>query len=248
MIVAHTKICLITGASRGLGAALLTACASRDWIVIVTARTATGVAALDKYLSDNKVKGKAYALDCSSMESVRDFCDCVAKDFPQGVDYLVNNAGLNRDTLVLRMKEEDWSEIVQVNLGAAFMLSKWAVRGMLRRKHGRIVNISSVSAALGNAGQANYAASKAGLEAFTRSLAREVASKGITCNAVAPGFINTGMSDELTEKQRDAIIQNVPMQRMGSCEEVVHAVMFLLHQDAAYITGTVLNVNGGLVM
>ena len=248
--MSNVKVCLLTGASRGLGAGILKQLAHLDYPVYVyaTAKTDQGVAAVNSLLKQAGLEGRALTLDCSDAHSVATFCDAFSDLQPKGCDVLINNAGLTRDNLAVRMSDEQWQTVLRVNLTAVFQITKFCLRTMIRKKWGRIVNISSVSGVLGNAGQANYAASKAGLESFTRSIAREVARKNITCNTVAPGFIETGLSDALTDAQRSAALERIPLGRMGSVEEVAHAVAFLMSEQGGYVTGACIPVNGGLVM
>lgn len=250
MYMSMKKICVLTGASRGIGEGILRGFADHpeEVFVIATATSQASLARIENTLESAKISGSALALDCLDTESVQRFCQRIDDLAPQGVSYLVHNAAVVRDQLLLRMKQEDWDSVLTANLSAVFAITKHLLKGMMRLRCGRVVCVSSVSAALGTAGQCNYAASKAGLEAFSRSVAREFASRGITSNCVAPGFINTGMSLGLTQSQKEAIYSNIPLRRMGEVNEVVHAVMYLLHPHASYVTGSVINVNGGLVM
>jgi 3-oxoacyl-[acyl-carrier protein] reductase len=236
-------IAVVTGASRGIGRAIAQSLIDANYFVVASATSQSGVAAIKEYLGEN---GTAFVLNLSDKESCADFIKSVSE--LGAVSVLVNNAGITKDTLMLRMKDEDWDSVIDTNLSGAFRLTKGLLKGMMKQRWGRIVNISSVVGAMGNPGQANYCASKAGIEGFTRSLAYEIGSRGITVNAVAPGFIATDMTDELTGDQKSTMMANIPVGRYGEPEEIAKAVAFLVSNDAAYITGQVLNVNGGLNM
>lgn len=236
-------IAVVTGASRGIGKAIAQSLMEANYFVVATATSESGVVAIKEYLGEG---GTAFVLNLSNKESCADFIKSVTE--LGAVSVLVNNAGVTKDTLMLRMKDEDWDSVIETNLSGAFRVTKGLLKGMMKQRWGRIVNISSVVGAMGNPGQANYCASKAGLEGFTRSLAYEIGSRGITVNAVAPGFIATDMTDELSDEQKQAMMSNIPVGRYGEPEEIAKAVSFLVSNDAAYITGQVLNVNGGLNM
>ncbi|WP_427979119.1 3-oxoacyl-ACP reductase FabG [Agarivorans sp.] len=238
------KVALVTGASRGIGRATAETLVARGATVIGTATSEKGAEAIASYLGDN---GTGLALDVTSTESIQQlFADIKAKY--GDIDILVNNAGITRDNLLMRMKDEEWEDIISTNLTSVYRLSKAVLRSMMKKRHGRIISIGSVVGTMGNAGQANYAAAKAGVLGFTRSLAREVASRGITVNAIAPGFIETDMTRALDENQRGAILSQVPMARLGDAEEIAKTVAFLASEDAAYITGETIHVNGGMYM
>ncbi len=237
----------VTGASRGIGAAIAKQLAQQGVNVIGTATQASGVLKIQQMLSIFNVKSGALLLDVSNQTSIESCLLQLAADFPP-MDILVNNAGITRDNLLLRAKIEDWDQIIQTNLSSVFHLSKALIKNMSKNRWGRIISLSSVVASSGNPGQTNYAAAKAGLEGFSRSLAREMARRGITVNVVAPGYIQTDMTAALDEAQQQAIAETVPAGRMGLPEEVASAVGFLASEQAAYINGQVLHVNGGMYM
>lgn len=238
------KVALVTGASRGIGKAIAELLAERGAKVIGTATSESGVQAISDYLGDN---GKGMALNVTNPESIEAVLKAITDEFG-GVDILVNNAGITRDNLLMRMKEEEWSDIMETNLTSIFRLSKAVLRGMMKKRQGRIINVGSVVGTMGNAGQANYAAAKAGVIGFTKSMAREVASRGVTVNTVAPGFIETDMTKALNDEQRTATLAQVPAGRLGDPREIASAVAFLASPEAAYITGETLHVNGGMYM
>jgi len=241
------EIALVTGASRGIGRAILMALARQGAAVAGTATTEGGAAAIDQALREAGHKGVGLVLDVSDPASVEAALARVGEVLgPPGI--LVNNAGITRDALLMRMKDEDWHRVVDTNLGSVYRLSKACLRTMSKARKGRIVNIASVVGVMGNAGQTNYAASKAGMMGFTKSLAREVGSRGITVNCVAPGFIETDMTRALEDAQREALVGAIPLARLGSPEDVAAAVLFLVSPDAGYITGETLHVNGGMYM
>ncbi|ACJ29763.1 MULTISPECIES: 3-oxoacyl-ACP reductase FabG [Shewanella] len=238
------KVALVTGASRGIGRAVAETLVSAGAVVIGTATSERGAEAIQAYLGDN---GHGLVLNVTDGDSVKALFATI-KEKAGDVDILVNNAGITRDNLLMRMKDDEWQDIVDTNLTSLFRTSKAVMRPMMKKRHGRIINIGSVVGTMGNAGQTNYAAAKAGLIGFTKSLAREVASRQITVNAIAPGFIQTDMTDELTEDQQQAIMSQVPMERLGQAQEIANAVLFLASDSAAYITGETLHVNGGMYM
>lgn len=240
-------LALVTGASRGIGKAIALALGEQGFCVAGTATSDKGAQAISDYLAENNIEGKGFSADVSDDASVEQLLSAVSEAFA-APSVLVNNAGITRDNLLMRMKSDDWSAVIETNLGAMFRLCKASVKAMTRARRGRIINISSVVGASGNAGQTNYAASKAGIEGFTRSLAKEVGSRGITVNAVAPGFIETDMTRELPEQQRDALLGQIPLQRLGQPEEIAAVVAFLASDAGAYITGETLHVNGGMYM
>ncbi|GIU12637.1 MULTISPECIES: 3-oxoacyl-ACP reductase FabG [unclassified Shewanella] len=238
------KVALVTGASRGIGRAVAETLVSAGAVVIGTATSERGAEAIQAYLGD---KGHGLVLNVTDADSVKALFETI-KERAGDVDILVNNAGITRDNLLMRMKDDEWNDILDTNLTSIFRTSKAVMRPMMKKRNGRIINIGSVVGTMGNAGQTNYSAAKAGLIGFTKSLAREVASRQITVNAIAPGFIQTDMTDELTEEQQQAIMSQVPMERLGQAQEIAHAVLFLASDSAAYITGETLHVNGGMYM
>ncbi|MDE1514619.1 MULTISPECIES: 3-oxoacyl-ACP reductase FabG [Vibrio] len=238
------KVALVTGASRGIGKAIAELLVERGARVIGTATSESGAQAISDYLGDN---GKGMALNVTNLESIEAVVKTIADEFG-GIDILVNNAGITRDNLLMRMKEEEWSDIIDTNLTSIFRLSKAVLRGMMKKRQGRIINVGSVVGTMGNAGQTNYAAAKAGVIGFTKSMAREVASRGVTVNTVAPGFIETDMTKALNDEQRAATLTQVPAGRLGDPREIASAVAFLASPEAAYITGETLHVNGGMYM
>ncbi|MGB2079989.1 MAG: 3-oxoacyl-ACP reductase FabG [Vibrio sp.] len=238
------KIALVTGASRGIGreiAQKLVACGAT---VIGTATSDNGAQAITDYLAG---QGKGMALNVTDADSVAATLKAINDEFGS-IDILVNNAGITRDNLLMRMKDDEWQDIIDTNLTSIFRLSKAVLRGMMKKRHGRIINVGSVVGTMGNAGQANYAAAKAGVIGFTKSMAREVASRGVTVNTVAPGFIETDMTKALNDDQRAATLAQVPANRLGQPSEIAHAVAFLASNEAGYITGETLHVNGGMYM
>lgn len=239
------KIALVTGASRGIGKAIAEALAAQGATVIGTATSENGAAAISEYLAAKG--GKGLALNVTDKASVEETLKAIADEFG-GIDILINNAGITRDNLLMRMKEDEWQDIIDTNLSSIFTLSKAVLRGMMKKRYGRIVNVGSVVGSAGNAGQANYAAAKAGVIGFSKSMAREVASRGITINVVAPGFIDTDMTKALTDDQREAIFKDIPANRLGAPEEIASTVAFLVSDGAAYITGETIHVNGGMYM
>ncbi|MBJ7221120.1 MULTISPECIES: 3-oxoacyl-ACP reductase FabG [unclassified Brenneria] len=238
------KIALVTGASRGIGRAIAETLVARGAKVIGTATSEKGAEAISAWLGEN---GKGYMLNVADAASVEKTLAEMYAEFG-AIDILVNNAGITRDNLLMRMKEDEWQDILDTNLTSVFRLSKAVMRAMMKKRYGRIITIGSVVGTMGNAGQANYAAAKAGLIGFSKSLAREVASRGITVNVVAPGFIETDMTQALTEEQRAGILSQVPANRLGDAKEIASAVAFLASDEAGYITGETLHVNGGMYM
>ncbi|KHT44197.1 3-ketoacyl-ACP reductase [Alteromonas marina] len=239
------KIALVTGASRGIGKAIATQLAQQGATVIGTATSENGAQAISDYLSE--FGGKGFALNVTDKESVDSTIKAI-NEAHGGIDILVNNAGITRDNLLMRMKDDEWQDIIDTNLTSIFTLSKAVLRGMMKKRFGRIVNIGSVVGSAGNAGQANYAAAKAGVIGFSKSMAREVASRGITINVVAPGFIDTDMTKALTDDQKEAIFKDIPANRLGEPDEIAATVAFLVSDGAAYITGETIHVNGGMYM
>ncbi len=242
------EVALVTGATRGIGKAITLALGAEGAQVIGTATSGNGVENINKYLKDNDINGSGLVLDVTSQESVEALMTNIKETTGQAPSILVNNAGITRDNLLMRMKEEEWDTIMETNLKSLFRLSKACCRPMTKARKGRIVSISSVVGEVGNAGQTNYCAAKAGVNGFTRALARELAPRNITVNSVAPGFIDTDMTRSLPEEQRAAICDNIPLSRLGSAEDVAAAVVYLVSDSGAYITGTTMHVNGGLYM
>jgi 3-oxoacyl-[acyl-carrier protein] reductase len=238
---------LVTGASRGIGKAIALELARAGATVVGTSTTDAGAAAISAYLREAGARGEGIRLDVTDAVSIEPAVTGIATRVGE-ITILINNAGITRDNLLLRMKEDEWDAIMDTNLKSAYRLSKAVLRGMMKARHGRIVNIGSVVGVSGNAGQANYAAAKAALIGFSKSLAQEIGSRNITVNCVAPGFIDTDMTRALTDAQRLKLIERIPLGRLGLPEDVAHAVAFLASREAGYITGTTLHVNGGLYM
>ena len=241
------KIALVTGASRGIGKAIAIQLQALGATVVGTATSEQGATKISEYLGAGSSKGMGLVLNVTSDDSIAAMFDAI-KEAHGGVDILVNNAGITRDNLFMRMKDDEWSDIIDTNLTSVFKVSKAAIRPMMKKRHGRIINIGSVVGSMGNAGQVNYATAKAGLLGFTKSLAREIASRGITVNTVAPGFIDTDMTQTLTDEQKEGIFSQVPANRLGKPEEIASTVAFLASDAAAYITGETIHVNGGMYM
>lgn len=240
-------VALVTGASRGIGRAVALALAREGARVIGTSTTAQGAEAISAKLASHGYNGRGVVLDVADPSSIDSLLGALGESAEMPT-ILVNNAGVARDMLLLRMKPEDWSAVLDTNLTSVFRLSKAVLKKMVRERRGRIVNVASIVALTGNPGQANYAAAKAGMLGFTKSLAKEVASRGITVNAVAPGFIDTDMTRAMTEEQRAELAKQIPMERLGTPEDVAAAVVFLVSPQAGYITGETLHVNGGMYM
>ncbi|WP_277052760.1 3-oxoacyl-ACP reductase FabG [Zestomonas thermotolerans] len=241
------KVALVTGASRGIGQAIALELGRRGAVVIGTATTASGAERIAETLKAAGIEGAGLVLDVGNDESVASTLEHIQQHLGQPL-ILVNNAGITRDNLMMRMKDDEWFDVINTNLNSLYRLTKAVLRGMTKARWGRIINIGSVVGAMGNAGQTNYAAAKAGLEGFSRALAREVGSRAITVNTVAPGFIDTDMTRELPEAQREALLTQIPLGRLGQAEEIAKVVGFLASDDAAYITGATIPVNGGMYM
>ena len=238
------KVVLVTGASRGIGRAISEHFAALGATVLGTATSENGANAISDYLGE---AGKGFVLNVTDNDSIAALFDDIKKQYG-AVDVLVNNAGITRDNLLMRMKDDEWNDIIGTNLTPIFKMSKAAIRAMMKKRQGRIINVGSVVGSMGNAGQTNYAAAKAGVIGFTKSLAREVASRGITVNTVAPGFIETDMTKSLTDEQRAATLSAVPAGRLGDPKEIAATVAFLASDGAAYINGETIHVNGGMYM
>jgi len=239
------EIALVTGASRGIGQAIATALGQAGAKVIGTATTPAGAETITQTLQAQNIAGKGQVLDITESESIDNLIDSFKAEMPT---ILVNNAAITRDNLLMRMPEEDWEKVIQANLTTVYRLSKACLRAMMKARRGRIITITSVVGLTGNAGQTNYAAAKAGVIAFSKSLAREIGSRGITVNTIAPGFIDTDMTRHLPEAHRATLLQQIPLNRVGEAKEVAWAVVFLASKAAAYITGETLHVNGGMYM
>lgn len=241
------KTALVTGASRGIGKAIALKLGTAGAKVAGTATTAHGAASISDYLKAGGLQGAGYELNVTDAAA----CESVIADIEKNlgpIGILVNNAGITRDNLLMRMKDEDWDDIMETNLKPVYRLTKLVARPMMKARWGRIINITSVVGCMGNAGQANYAAAKAGVEGFSKSMARELGSRNITVNCVAPGFIDTDMTKALSEEQRSSLVEHVPLGRLGSPDEVAEGVVFLASDGAAYVTGSTIHVNGGMLM
>jgi 3-oxoacyl-[acyl-carrier protein] reductase len=241
------EVALVTGASRGIGRAIAEQLARAGATVVGTATTEAGAQAIGAHLSGLGARGRGVAFDVREAAATEALIEAVARDYGP-LSVLVNNAGITRDTLAMRMKDDDWAAVIDTNLSGVFRLSRAVLRGMMKARHGRIINITSVVGISGNAGQANYAAAKAGVVGLTKALAREVGSRGITVNCVAPGFIDTDMTRALSEQQTQALLEQIPLGRLGQADDIGAAVVFLASGAAAYVTGATLHVNGGMVM
>jgi 3-oxoacyl-[acyl-carrier protein] reductase len=239
------KLVLVTGATRGIGKAIALTLGNSGATVIGTATSELGAKNISKIFAANKILGKGMKLDVTNNEQVSNLVKNIGEDFGS-VDILVNNAGITRDNILLRMKEDEWEDIINTNLSSVYKMSKGVLRGMIKKRSGRIISITSVVGAMGNAGQSNYGAAKAGIIGFTKSLAREVGVRGVTVNAIAPGFIETDMTDSLPDDQKEALASQIPMGRLGTADEVAQAVLFLAGESGSYITGQTIHVNGGM--
>lgn len=239
------KVALVTGASRGIGKAIAQSLAGHGAHVIGTATSEQGAEKISQYFQENNLEGSGKVLNVADAEQVKAFVAELTQH-KGAPSILINNAGITRDNIMLRMKDEEWLDVISTNLNGTFYVTKACLRGMIKARWGRIVNISSVVGSNGNPGQANYAASKGGIDAFTKSLAKEIATRNVTVNSVAPGFINTDMTNALDEKQQAAIMGMIPANRIGEVREIAETVVFLASEAASYITGQVLHVNGGM--
>ena len=239
------KLVLVTGASRGIGRAIALTLGAAGATVIGTATTDEGAINISKIFTENNILGKGMRLDVTDNEQISNLLKNITENYGS-VDILINNAGITRDNILVRMKEDEWDDIINTNLTSVYKMSKAVLRGMIKKRSGRIISITSVVGAMGNAGQSNYAAAKAGIMGFTKSLAREVGIRGITVNAIAPGFIETDMTDKLPEDQKVALASQIPMARLGTVDEVAHSVLFLASESSSYITAQTLHVNGGM--
>lgn len=247
MINLDGKITLVTGASRGIGRSIAESLGKAGATVIGTATSEKGAEAISSYFKESGINGVGKMLNVTDTDSIDGVLKEITSEFG-AISILVNNAGITRDNLMLRMKEEEWSDIMSTNLTSVFRLSKACLKGMMKARHGRIISISSVVGATGNAGQANYAAAKAGVVGFSKSLAQEIGSRGITVNVVAPGFIDTDMTRDLPEEQRKQLMSNIPLGKLGEAEDIANAVLFLASDMGSYISGETLHVNGGMYM
>jgi len=239
------KVALITGASRGIGQAISLILGKNGATVIGTATSESGADAISKTLQANDISGKGFELNVTENDQIENLMKSISDEFGS-VDILVNNAGITRDNLLMRMKDDEWHDIMNTNLASVYKMSKAVLRGMMKKKKGRIISIASVVGAMGNAGQTNYSAAKAGIMGFTKSLAREVGPRGITVNAIAPGFIKTDMTDALPEEQKEFLANQIPLGRLGTAYEIAESVLFLAGDSGAYITAQTLHVNGGM--
>jgi 3-oxoacyl-[acyl-carrier protein] reductase len=239
------KLVLVTGASRGIGQAIALTLGKSGATVIGTATSEEGANKISKIFAENNILGKGMRLDVTDNEQISELLKSITTDYGS-VDILVNNAGITRDNILVRMKEDEWDDIINTNLSSVYKMSKAVLRGMIKKRSGRIISITSVVGAMGNSGQSNYAAAKAGIMGFTKSLAREVGTRGITVNAIAPGYIQTDMTDNLPADQKVALASQIPMARLGTVDEIAQAVLFLAGEGASYITAQTLHVNGGM--
>ncbi len=243
----ENEVALVSGASRGIGQAIAISLGKKGASVIGTATSEKGAENITNYLKENAIKGQGMVLNVTDQASIDQLLENMKEQYAMP-SILVNNAGITRDNLMMRMKDEEWDAIIETNLTSIFKLSRACLRAMMKARKGRIISIASVVGLTGNAGQANYAAAKAGIIGFSKSLAREVGSRGITVNAVAPGFIDTDMTRALSDDTKKALLSQIPLNRLGQAEEIASAVAFLASDDASYITGETLNVNGGMYM
>jgi 3-oxoacyl-[acyl-carrier protein] reductase len=246
-MTAEQKVALVTGASRGIGAAIADNLGTEGIVVVGTATTEAGAEKISQRFADNKIVGRGMVLNVTNIESINGVLEAIGKEFGAPT-ILVNNAGITKDNILMRMKEDEWTDVVDTNLTAVFRLAKACVRAMTKARWGRIINISSVVGSMGNGGQSNYSATKAGVEGFSRALAKELGSRSITVNAVAPGFIATDMTKDLPEANKEAMLSQIPLARLGNPDEIAAVVNFLVSEAAGYITGETIHVNGGMYM
>ena len=239
------KLVLVTGASRGIGQAIALTLGNAGATVIGTATSEKGAEAISKQFTEHKITGQGMILNVTEDNNIAELMKNINEQYG-AVDILINNAGITRDNILMRMKQDEWDEIIDTNLASVFKMSKAVLRGMMKKRAGRIISITSVVGAMGNSGQANYAAAKAGIMGFTKSLAREVGSRGITVNTVAPGFIQTDMTDALPDEQKKALSSQIPMSRLGTVDEIAQTVLFLVGESGSYITAQTIHVNGGM--
>jgi 3-oxoacyl-[acyl-carrier protein] reductase len=241
----NEKLVLVTGATRGIGRAIALTLGNAGATVIGTATSDEGASNITKIFTENNIIGKGMKLNVTDNEQITTLLKSITEDYGS-VDILINNAGITRDNILVRMKEDEWDDIINTNLSSVYKMSKVVLRGMIKKRSGRIISITSVVGSMGNAGQSNYAAAKAGIMGFTKSLAREVGVRGITVNAIAPGFIQTDMTDKLPEDQKVALASQIPMARLGTVDEIAQSVLFLASESGSYITAQTLHVNGGM--
>jgi len=239
------KLVLVTGASRGIGRAIALTLGDAGATVIGTATSDEGAANISTTFTENNILGKGMKLNVTDNDQISALIKSITEDYGS-VDILINNAGITRDNILVRMKEDEWDDIINTNLSSVYKMSKSVLRGMIKKRSGRIISITSVVGSMGNAGQSNYAAAKAGIMGFTKSLAREVGVRGITVNAIAPGFIKTDMTDALPDEQKEALASQIPLVRLGTVDEIAQSVLFLAGESGSYITAQTLHVNGGM--
>jgi len=241
----NEKLVLVTGASRGIGRAIALTLGNAGATVIGTATSDEGAANISTTFTENNILGKGMKLNVTDNDQISALIKSITEDYGS-VDILINNAGITRDNILVRMKEDEWDDIINTNLSSVYKMSKSVLRGMIKKRSGRIISITSVVGSMGNAGQSNYAAAKAGIMGFTKSLAREVGVRGITVNAIAPGFIKTDMTDALPDAQKEALASQIPLGRLGTVDEIAQSVLFLAGESGSYITAQTLHVNGGM--
>jgi len=241
----NEKLVLVTGASRGIGRAIALTLGNAGATVIGTATSDEGASNITKIFTENNILGKGMKLNVTDNDQISALIKRITEDYGS-VDILINNAGITRDNILVRMKEDEWDDIINTNLSSVYKMSKSVLRGMIKKRSGRIISITSVVGSMGNAGQSNYAAAKAGIMGFTKSLAREVGVRGITVNAIAPGFIKTDMTDALPDEQKEALASQIPLARLGTVDEIAQSVLFLAGESGSYITAQTLHVNGGM--